>query len=191
MTIFYNQKTSTLIVNLSSHSGNKIIENKNFSSIYNDDELVGFNIFNFKLNHQSGFIKFNKELYQSIQEITKLEFNYSPSFIVAHVEKCDPIPNTHLHKCLLTDGLENYDVICGANNIKSNINVVFAKNGAILPSGQQINSGELMGYKSMGMICSYKELNMKNPDNLAGIIIVSENKYKIGDEFIDFFNQQN
>ena len=49
----------------------------------------------------------------------------------------------------------------------------------------------VMGYKSEGMICSYKELNIQNPNYLDGIIILDDKNYQIGEEFRDFFTKQN
>lgn len=191
MTIFYNQKIQTLIINIQPFSPNKIVTKDSYSIIYKDNEIIGLNLFNIALNQKSGFVMFNNEISKLVEQITNIKLAYSPNFIVAHVQSCDDIPKTHLHKCVLTDGHNQYDVICGANNIRSDVNVVFAKNGAILPNGQQISSGELMGYKSEGMICSYKELNIQNPNNLDGIIILDDKNYQIGEEFRDFFTKQN
>ncbi|AIV03436.1 phenylalanyl-tRNA synthetase beta chain [Candidatus Malacoplasma girerdii] len=53
-------------------------------------------------------------------------------------------------------------IVCGADNIKKGQLVVVALPGCQLPNGIIINERELMGVKSQGMLCGYKELTPFN-----------------------------
>jgi phenylalanyl-tRNA synthetase beta chain len=91
-------------------------------------------------------------------------------------------PNSdHLNVCKVqTDknGTIN-TIVCGANNLVANKNVVVALNGAKLYDGRIIEYKELRGIKSEGMLCSYKELtplnaNVINKDDADGIMLFDD-----------------
>ncbi len=73
--------------------------------------------------------------------------------------------------CDVTDGLENYQIVTGANNISEGDIVPLAKIGSIIPSNKmQIKEAKLMGTNSFGMMCSEDEL-LLGPDS-SGIFIL-------------------
>ena len=85
-------------------------------------------------------------------------------------------------------GNTELQIVCGAKNARNGIKVVVALNGAILPNGEIIKNGQLLGVKSFGMLCSKKELNLSsNKFNDVGIIELSD-QYKVGDKFNEIFN---
>ena len=65
-----------------------------------------------------------------------------------------------MHKCVVNIGNAKLNIVCGAPNARQGIRVVVATNGTMLPNGKQIIAGQLLGHKSEGMLCSYRELNI-------------------------------
>ena len=90
--------------------------------------------------------------------------------VVVEVLECEMHPDSdHLHVCRVTDGREEYQVVCGAPNMRKGIKTAFAKIGAKIPEGGfTIKKGKLRGVESNGMCCSEKELHIGNGE--AGII---------------------
>ena len=90
----------------------------------------------------------------------------SDLIVVAEVLECEPHPNSdHLHVCRVTDGKEEFQVVCGAPNMRKGIKTAFAKIGAEIPAfldkngkPEKIKKGKLRGVESFGMCCSEKEL---------------------------------
>ena len=92
----------------------------------------------------------------------------SDLIVVAEVLECEPHPNSdHLHVCKVTDGKEEFQVVCGAPNMRKGIKTAFAKIGAPIPAfldkngkPEKIKKGKLRGVESFGMCCSEKELQI-------------------------------
>ena len=90
----------------------------------------------------------------------------SDLIVVAEVLECEAHPNSdHLHVCKVTDGKEEFQVVCGAPNMRKGIKTAFAKIGAPIPgfldkngNPEKIKKGKLRGVESFGMCCSEKEL---------------------------------
>ena len=60
----------------------------------------------------------------------------SDLFGVVEVLACEPHPDSdHLHVCRVTDGTAEYQVVCGAPNMRAGIKTAFAKIGAVVPEG--------------------------------------------------------
>ena len=86
----------------------------------------------------------------------------SEQIVVAEVLECEAHPDSdHLHVCKVTDGETEYQVVCGAPNMRKGIKTAFAKIGALIPEGGfKIKKGKLRGVESFGMCCSEKELQI-------------------------------
>lgn len=90
----------------------------------------------------------------------------SESIVVAEVIECEKHPSSdHLHVCRVTDGVETYQVVCGAPNMRLGIKTAFAKIGSGIPAFigkdgkiEKIKKTKLRGVESFGMCCSEKEL---------------------------------
>ena len=90
----------------------------------------------------------------------------SDLIVVAEVLECEAHPNSdHLHVCKVTDGAAEFQVVCGAPNMRKGIKTAFAKIGAPIPgfldkngNPEKIKKGKLRGVESFGMCCSEKEL---------------------------------
>ena len=94
----------------------------------------------------------------------------SDLFVVVDVVECEPHPDSdHLHVCRVSDGAEEYQVVCGAPNMRKGIKTAFAKIGAVIPDGGfRIKKGKLRGVESFGMCCSSRELMLG--DDHSGIM---------------------
>lgn len=86
----------------------------------------------------------------------------SDLIVVVEVLECEAHPNSdHLHVCKVTDGTSEYQVVCGAPNMRKGIKTAFAKIGALIPEGEfKIKKGKLRGVESNGMCCSERELHI-------------------------------
>ena len=91
--------------------------------------------------------------------------------VVGKINKIEKHPNADkLSVCVVTDGQETYQVVCGAKNISEGDCAPFAKIGAKLPGNFEISQAKLRGVDSFGMLCSQKELGMG--EDTQGIFIL-------------------
>lgn len=105
---------------------------------------------------------------ESFHEIASLS-----NVVTAKVIKLEKHPNADkLKVCRVTDGNEEYQVVCGASNVAAGQIVPFAKIGAVL-GDIKIKEAKLRGVESFGMICSERELGLT--DNHSGIMVLPEN----------------
>ncbi|MDR1926149.1 MAG: phenylalanine--tRNA ligase subunit beta, partial [Endomicrobium sp.] len=82
-----------------------------------------------------------------------------------------------LFLCKVSDGTQEYSIVCGAKNIALGQIVPLAKIGAVLPGNFEIKKLKIRDIESEGMLCSEKELGLKAESD--GIFILDENT-KIG-----------
>ncbi|MDR1417825.1 MAG: phenylalanine--tRNA ligase subunit beta [Endomicrobium sp.] len=82
-----------------------------------------------------------------------------------------------LSLCKVSDGLNEYKIVCGAENITVGQIVPLAKIGAILPENFHIKKSKIRGIESEGMLCSKKELGLSEE---SGSIYILDNKTNLG-----------
>ncbi|MCD8819872.1 DUF4479 domain-containing protein [Staphylococcus gallinarum] len=163
--------------------------------IRNNDQVVGYNIFNISKKSQisgNGHIKLTEALVAELQTaITdagfdyKLNADFSPKFVVGYVETKEKHPDADKLSVLKVDvTTEQLQIVCGAPNVEAGQKVVVAKVGAVMPSGMVIKDAELRGVASSGMICSMKELNLPNAPQEKGIMVLSDD-YTVGQAFFE------
>lgn len=88
-----------------------------------------------------------------------------------------------LSLCVVNDGVNDYNVVCGAPNVEKGKKIAFAKIGAIVPDGNfKINKTKIRGEISEGMICSEKELGLG--EDHSGILILNDD-CKIGEPLVN------
>ncbi len=94
-------------------------------------------------------------------------------FIVGFVKDKKKHPNADkLSLCTVSNGKEDYQVICGAPNVDAEQKIVFAPIGTIIPKGNfKIGKAKIRGIESFGMICSEAELELS--DDHSGIMVLS------------------
>jgi phenylalanyl-tRNA synthetase beta chain len=78
-----------------------------------------------------------------------------------------------LHLCSVTDGTNDYSVVCGAPNVAAGQTVALSKIGAVLPGNIEIKKSKIRGVESEGMLCSESELGLK--EKSEGIFVLPEN----------------
>ncbi|MFB1011586.1 MAG: phenylalanine--tRNA ligase subunit beta, partial [Thiopseudomonas sp.] len=89
--------------------------------------------------------------------------------VVGEVMECGQHPDADkLSLCVVSDGEQQVNVVCGAPNARAGLKVAFAKVGAVLPGDFKIKKAKLRGVESFGMLCSADELKIS--DDHSGII---------------------
>jgi len=108
--------------------------------------------------------------------------------VIGHVLKAEKHPNAdRLKLCVVSDGKEEFQVVCGASNVEAGQNIPFAKVGAVLSEDFKITKAKIRGEYSFGMICSENELGIS--DDQEGIMVLDE-KAKPGSDFNDYISNQ-
>jgi phenylalanyl-tRNA synthetase beta chain len=121
------------------------------------------------------------------------KFDYLYDFVVAEILSAERHPNSDkLQVCLVSDGAEKYNVVCGASNARPNIKVVLAKIGTKIPSNDMvIKKSKIRDIESEGMMCSYSELCLeeysKASNNDDGIIEL-DSFYEIGRSYGEYID---
>lgn len=88
--------------------------------------------------------------------------------VVAEVRAVEPHPDADKLKITrVTDGTQDYQVVCGASNVRVGMRVPLATVGAKLPGDLVIKSAKLRGVPSEGMLCGAGELGM--PSRVDGL----------------------
>ncbi|WP_338971618.1 YtpR family tRNA-binding protein [Spiroplasma endosymbiont of Panorpa germanica] len=192
--IYYNDQFDSLFVILNDIDKNKseIVENKEYTLLYKDKNLVGLNIFNVgkKLKIAPGMVSHNREVIDFVNQIlAKLKQEkivHTPQLTIVKIEKAEPISETHLNLCQVNNGQETLQIVCGAKNVISNSLAVLASIGTWMPNGMKIKASKLKGIESFGMLCSAKELELKNHNFGESGIILLDNKWEkfIGQDFL-------
>jgi phenylalanyl-tRNA synthetase beta chain len=104
--------------------------------------------------------------------------------VVAEVLSVERHPNAdRLSVCMVADGLDRHQVVCGASNVAAGIKAPFARVGATLPGGKKIGAAELRGVKSHGMLCSAKELTLVDDTN--GLLLL-DGDAPVGTSIVDY-----
>ena len=102
---------------------------------------------------------------EGFTELQRLE-----NVVTAKVIHKEKHPNADkLNLCRVTDGVQEYQVVCGAPNVAEGQIVPFAKIGAVL-GDIKIKEVKLRGIDSFGMICSERELGLTDEHN--GIMVL-------------------
>ena len=84
--------------------------------------------------------------------------------VVAEVRAVQPHPDAErLRVCSVFDGSSEFQIVCGAPNVRVGMRVPLAREGATLP-GLTIKRARLRGVESCGMLCSAEELGMDGRD---------------------------
>ena len=91
-------------------------------------------------------------------------------FVIARIVEAAPHPNADkLKVCLVDNGKDRIEVVCGAPNAKAGLVGVFAPVGAYVPGiDLTLTEAEIRGVKSRGMMCSEREMTLS--DDHDGII---------------------
>lgn len=84
------------------------------------------------------------------------------NLVIGEITECTNHPDSdHLHVCMVNDGKEIRQIVCGAPNVREGLKVIVALPGAILPGNVEIKAGKIRGVESNGMICAKFELGLE------------------------------
>lgn len=197
--IFYNKQFNTLMVALTPNSNVKKTETqKDLVILKNDDQIVGLNILNPNLGFElkKSFYSEHPKVVDYVEKKVRpvIELHQQPQFLIAKIVECNPIPKTHLHLCKIDINRQGLvEVICGAKNVKEGLYVVFASEGAWMPNSQVIKVSVIHGIRTVGMLCSAKELFLEDSRfNQEGIIELPKTyANKVGQSFWKEYYQTN
>jgi phenylalanyl-tRNA synthetase beta chain len=91
-------------------------------------------------------------------------------FVVAKIKSAEPHPDADkLRVCVVDNGKEEIQVVCGAHNARAGLTGVFAPAGTHIPgTGIDLKKAKIRGVESSGMMCSALELELG--DDHSGII---------------------
>ncbi|WP_034552892.1 YtpR family tRNA-binding protein [Carnobacterium funditum] len=158
-------------------------------------ETVGYNFFDVSNHIQingNGPLTLDAEQIRVVNTLLskegftdQLKIDKAPKFVVGYVKECVLHPNSdHLSITQIEiDNQEVVQIVCGASNIAIGQKVVVAKVGAMMTDGTTIWDGELRGESSHGMVCSARELGIKETTAKKGILILSDSSIT-GTEFL-------
>jgi phenylalanyl-tRNA synthetase beta chain len=104
--------------------------------------------------------------------------------VVGEIISAEPHPNADkLQVCQVSDGIDAFQVVCGAPNARAGIKIPFAKIGAVLGADFKIKKAKLRQVESFGMLCSASELGLS--DDHDGIMELPSSA-KVGEDFRAF-----
>lgn len=113
------------------------------------------------------------------------EFEKTENLIVGLIKKVSKHPKSNkLNVCEVEINNQISTIICGANNVRENLKVIVAQPGTKMIDGRLIESKELLGIKSNGMICAYNELTSRTdfiPEEEKEEIIELDNIAELND----------
>ncbi len=91
--------------------------------------------------------------------------------VVGKIISIEPHPQAdRLTVCKVNTGKKEYNIVCGASNMKVGDIVPLALEGAVLSENKKIKLVNIRGIKSEGMMCSAKELGIS--DDMSGLLIL-------------------
>lgn len=95
-------------------------------------------------------------------------------FVVGYVVEAKQHPNAdRLRVCMVDNGTETIQVVCGAPNARTGMKGVFAPSGTTIPgTGLELRATKIRGESSNGMLCSEREMGLS--DEHDGIIELPE-----------------
>lgn len=196
----YNAKAmgDVLVVIVAADGENQQVKvNGNVVQIVSKEgQLLGYNFINasqliLELSSANGQVHLSADQVATLNQAVKeagfdkeIVYDGKPKFVVGYVEEMKDHPDSdHLHITTVDTGDEKLQIVCGSPNIANHIKVVVAKVGAMMPDGKIIFPGELRGVKSNGMICSGRELKLKNAPDRPGCVILPDDFGQAGDAF--------
>ena len=81
--------------------------------------------------------------------------------VVAQIKSAEQHPDADkLKVCQVSDGVDVFQVVCGAPNAREGLITAFAKVGAVLPDNFKIKKAKLRGVESFGMLCGADEIGL-------------------------------
>jgi len=106
--------------------------------------------------------------------------------VVAEIIEAKQHPDADkLQVCIVSNGTDTTEIVCGAPNARTGLKVACAEVGAKLPGNFKIRKAKLRGVVSMGMLCSESELGFS--DESDGIMELPADA-PLGCDFREYLN---
>lgn len=128
-----------------------------------------------------------------VEEIHKIGHKLKGPIVIGKVLKIEKHPNADRLSVtkVTTDGKNQIQIVCGAQNIKEGYKVPVSLPGAVVVNRQDgtefsIKITKIRGIDSFGMLCSPQELQVQSGDP-NGILIL-DNDAKLGENVIDYLS---
>jgi phenylalanyl-tRNA synthetase beta chain len=84
-----------------------------------------------------------------------------PGVVVGEVKSVTKHPDAEkLNVCVVSTGTEEFQIVCGAPNVRAGMKAPLATIGTKMPGGMEIKRARLRGVESAGMLCSARELGI-------------------------------
>ncbi|WPX96892.1 phenylalanine--tRNA ligase subunit beta [Candidatus Bandiella euplotis] len=121
-----------------------------------------------------------------VEEVVDKEKIYS-QFLIAEIIEAKQHPNADaLRVCIVDNGKEHLQIVCGAKNARAGIKVVLAPVGCVIPqNGMIIKACKIRDVESHGMLCSEFELALTKDDS-DGIMEIIASSQSVGMDFAEF-----
>lgn len=157
-----------------------------FIFIFLENKLIGINVLNYKKyfnDIKEGFHKINKNtinyLIKNFSKYINDENIFDDFYKIGLVEQIEIHPNNKNLKILKVTFKNNEvkKIITNVKEIKNNNKYLFALNGSVIYTGQNIVNSKILNVKSEGMILSYKSLGI----NKEGLVDCTN--YNLNDSF--------
>jgi tRNA-binding EMAP/Myf-like protein len=164
----------------------------NIVFIYNQDTLIGINVFqptSLIKDLEQGMIRQMKPssielLNQTFQQLGMHVTlpSFQSGFVVAEVQQVEPHPDADaLFICKVNTGKALIQIVTNSSKVKPYHRVVVALPGAMLLDGQILQEGMMLKVLSQGMFCSEKTLGIR-PETQVGIYLLDDS-LPIGKDF--------
>ncbi len=121
-------------------------------------------------------------------EVEGVEDAYEPLYPVVSVRVVSVSPHPQAEKlkvCQVSDGERDFQVVCGAPNVREGLKTAFAPPGTILFTGDKVTPAEIRGVRSEGVLCSAYELGLS--DDHTGILELPEDT-PLGKRIVEIFS---
>lgn len=175
-----------IIIKFANKPATKVEQRNNITVIYNDEDIIGYNIF--KTKHivkikAKGLIPLPADSLIDLinalltnENLNPLPYKLQSGFVVGYVKEAVKHPDSdHLSLTKVDIGEEELlPIVCGASNVEAGQKVVVAKVNTFMFDGTLISEGKVLGQTSKGMICSAYELNFISGQDDSGILILDD-----------------
>lgn len=172
--LFYNYETSgdvLFVVIDPDKKADKVVSKDNVTLIYNDNKLIGINIFKIsetvKIKHSGAIFAPKKELLMAINPLivnageNALEIEESSGYKIMTITKLEEHPLDEKAKIVTLSCLDKtYQSVSYYQNIKEGLKVVAATDGAILIDGSLFTKRMVRNIPTEVSLCSEKDLGI-------------------------------
>lgn len=112
-----------------------------------------------------------------VDAIERRKLNFE-NVVAAKVVDCQPHPDAeNLQIATVSDGSQQFQVVCGGSNCRTGIITAYARVGSVLFKDEEkplkIKKAKLRGIESFGMLCAKEELGLE--ESSEGILEMPEN----------------